>query len=293
MNPGFVLLGSHLGDPDRRILSPSQLRTLTDRMQRAGICHRGDLGLSDLRSLGYGPDMGTRILNLLSQQEEMEAYLRRGREAGCFPLTRGEEAFPALARKRLGGECPCCLFYKGDPSLLNTPAIALAGSRDLSAPNRAFAEEAGRQAAAHGMTLISGNARGADRAAQDACLAAGGKVISIVADDLLSKSADKNILYLSQEDYDLPFSSQRALSRNRLIHTMGYMTLVVQCALGHGGTWSGTAQNLQQGWSMVVCFRDGSPASLELQNRGAWLLDSSQLSELSNLREPQLRFADL
>ena len=191
-------------------------------------------------------------------------------------------------RRRLGGDCPACFFCKGDRSLLNTPAVALAGSRNLLEKNRDFAREAGRQAAKHGLTLVSGTARGADRTAQEACLAAGGRVISVVADSLLDKKPDRNILYMSQEDYDAPFSAQRALSRNRIIHTMGYLTLVAQCSLGTGGTWSGTIRNLQCGWSNVVCFRDGSQASLELQQRGAYLMDTRELEELTDFQDPQL-----
>ena len=96
------------------------------------------------------------------------------------------------------------------------------------------------------------------------------------------------MLYLSLEDFDGAFSSQRALSRNRVIHTLGCMTLVAQCSLGTGGTWSGTARNLREGWSLVVCFKDGSDASLALQQRGAWLMETSQLADLSNIKDPQL-----
>ena len=290
MIPGFLLLGSHLGDPERKILSPSQLRLLTNRLR---ICQRqdhGELTLRDLMALGYGEDLSRRILYLLSQEDQMEDYLALGRSRDCFPLTRGEETYPALVRKRLGGECPGCFFYKGDLRILEKPAISLVGSRDLNPANRDFAREAGRQAALHGLALVSGNARGADREAQQACLEAGGQVISVVADALSTKAVRPHVLYLSQEDFDAPFTAQRALSRNHVIHTLGYLTLVAQCSLGSGGTWSGTTRNLQQGWSLVVCFRDGSPASLELQSRGAYLLETGDLKDLSDLRPAQSSF---
>ena len=143
----------------------------------------------------------------------------------------------------------------------------------------------GKEAAYQGYTLVSGNARGADRAAQDACLAVGGKVICVVADELQNYTEQENILYLSEDSYDLPFSSQRALSRNRVIHALGYITLVAQCSLGNGGTWNGATRNLRNHWSPVFCFDDGSEAVVELQNLGATLIDSGQLSDLSLLRE--------
>ena len=288
---GFALLGSHLGDPDRKILTAPQIRTLTERMeQRPSGDPSRELTRMDLQGLGFGPDQSRRILSLLEDRDQLGAYLEEGRHHGCHLLTRGEEAYPATLRKRLGGESPCCLFYKGDPEILKHPCISLVGSRDLHPENEKFAREAGRQAAAHGLTLISGNARGADRTAQEACLEAGGRVISVVADALSDKKERPGLLYLSQEDWDLPFSAARALSRNRVIHAMGYLTLVAQCTLHSGGTWNGTVQNLQHGWSLVVCFRDGSEAACALESQGAYLIGIQELQGLTEIRSPQMSF---
>lgn len=137
---------------------------------------------------------------------------------------------------------------------------------------------------------MSGNARGADRAAQEACLRAGGKVISIVADELWKHPLRENVLYLSEEDYDSPFTKPRALSRNRCIHALGRMVFVAQSGLEKGGTWDGTARNLRFGWSPVACFRDGSEASRELEQMGAYLIDLEDLENFDNLPEPTALF---
>lgn len=249
-----------------------------------------ELTEEDFRAMGYGREMTLRLLSLLSDGDLLTAYVAWGEKRDCHPLTRGEDGYPALVRKRLGGESPACLFYKGERELLELPAVALAGSRDLRPANLEFAKEAGRQAAKNGLVLVSGNARGADRAAQEGCLEAGGKVISVVADSLLEKPLRKNMLYLSLEDYDAPFSSVRAHSRNRVIHTIGLGTLVPQCTLGAGGTWSGTTRNLREGWSPVLCFRDGSPASRELARLGAQLVELSELADLPELLETPTGF---
>ena len=131
--------------------------------------------------------------------------------------------------------------------------------------------------------MVSGNARGADRAAQEACLVSGGKVISIVADELWKHRFRENVLYLSEEDYDSPFTSQRALSRNRCIHALGQMVFVAQSGLQKGGTWNGTVKNLHFGWSPVACFRDGSDASKALEQLGAYLIGMEDLKEFDSL----------
>ena len=291
MNPreeGFLLLTSHLGVPDRRVLTQAQLRQLTGRM--AGLSapvEDRELELRDLIHLGYGPDMAVRILGLLNEREVLLHYLFRGAQSGCKPLTRVSEAYPHILRKRLGTDCPGCLWVRGDERLLSLPGIALVGSRELSPDNLAFAEAVGIQAAKRGLVLISGNARGADRAAQEACLRHGGRVISIVADRLDRQQDREGVLYVSEDGFDLPFSSQRALSRNRIIHSWGELAFVAQARLGAGGTWDGTMQNLRHGWSTVICFRDGSDAMAQLEQHGAYLADIKELEDMTSFASTQ------
>ena len=290
---GFLLLTSQLGNPDRKVLTPAQLRELTRRMATASrIREDRELEMADLLALGYSREMAGRILALLEERELLEYYVNRGRKAGCVPITRVSPGYPVALRQRLGGEAPGVLWAKGDLSLLNTPAVALVGSRDLKPENRKFAEEAGRQAAKQGLTLISGNARGADVTAQNACFRAGGRVISIVADSLASHSAKPNVLYLSEDSFDGEFSAQRALSRNRCIHTMGAPVLVAQANLQKGGTWDGTSKNLRCGWTPVCCFEDGSDAAQVLEQMGAALIGPEALSDLPELAKTEKSLFD-
>ncbi len=283
---GFLLLTSHLGDPGRKPLTAAQTRELMVRLSRAQQTEAGgDLSISHLTALGYGEAMARRIWELLSEESLLDRYLHRAEKEGIRPVTRATSSYPLILRRRLGMDAPGCLWARGDLSILDSPAVSLVGSRDLREENRAFAEEAGRQIALQGLTLVSGNARGADKAAQNACLEAGGKVISVVADDLRSHKAEKNLLFLSEHSYDEAFSAPRALSRNRCIHALGRITLVAQASLGKGGTWSGTAQNLRQGLSPVACFRDGSDASRELEAMGAYLIGLSDLQDLRPLQQ--------
>lgn len=289
MNPrerGFLLLTSHLGDPDRSVLTVAQLRTLAMRVQDM-VPEQTDRELTeaDLMVLGYNREMAERIVHLLAQESLLDAYLAKGKRQGSVPITRVSDWYPHILRQRLGLDSPGCLWARGDVEILNTPAIALVGSRDLREPNREFAEAVGAQAARQGLTLVSGNARGADRAAQEACLRAGGKVISIVADSL-NRVPLRNVLYLSEDGFDVEFSAQRALSRNRCIHALGRMVFVAQSELKKGGTWSGTVRNLRFGWSPVVCFRDGSEAAEQLEQMGAYQIGLADLQDFTCLQTP-------
>lgn len=291
MNPrekGFLLLSSHLGDPRRKPLSHYQLRILAQRARSMEKPEQDrELTEQDLIALGYSREMAGRILQLLEQTDVLDHYLSRGRDSGCFPVSRISREYPQLLRQRLGQESPGCLWGRGDPSLLGKPAISLVGSRELREENRRFAEKVGILAARNALVLVSGNARGADKAAQEACLAAGGQVISIVADALCEHPRRERVLYVSEDGFSEAFSSQRALSRNCCIHAMGQMVFVAQASLEKGGTWDGTAKNLRHGWSTVVCFRDESPASTALEQMGAWLIGMEELQDFSFLPAPE------
>lgn len=286
MNPrerGFLLLSSQLGDPERRPLTAAQLRTLAERVRYGNQpVENRELECRDLVALGYGQEMAERIVSLLAQEQRLDYYLRRSQRVGCRSLTRVTDGYPVQLRQRLGLDAPGCLWLKGDASLLQMPAVALVGSRDILPENRAFAAEVGRQAARQGYALVSGNARGADRVAQEACLAAGGCVISVVADELECQQPRGNILYVSEDSFDLPFSTQRALSRNRVIHCLGQCTFVAQSSYQRGGTWDGTVKNLRARWTPVFCFRDGAASTSSLIEMGA---EDAGLCQLHNFTQ--------
>lgn len=278
---GFLLLTSQLGDPERKPLTVSQLRTLATRVvQMEKPTQIRALTGEDLVALGYDRRMAFRIVQLLEDGGLLDRYLYRGRLRDCVPISRVSAAYPRAVHQRLGLNAPGCIWSKGDLTLLDTQCISLVGSRELAEPNRIFAERVGWEAARQGITLVSGNARGADRAAQETCLENGGRIISIVADELEKHPLRKNVLYLSEDSFDLHFSAQRALSRNSIIHALGYLTFVAQSELGAGGTWDGTTKNLRHRWSPVFCFDDGSPAATELEQLGATLIAPEQLADL-------------
>ncbi len=253
------------------------------RMDRA-------LSGSDLISLGYGEEMAAHILSLLEQEDVLEHYLNRGMRAGCSPVSRVSDNYPQELRQKLGLESPGCLWAKGDLALLERPKIALVGSRDISALGGRFAREVGIQAARQGYVLVSGNARGADRMAQNACLENGGSVICVIADGLKGKISNDRILYLSETGFDEPFSPQRAISRNRVIHALAEKTFVAQCGYQTGGTWDGTVKNLRHAWSAVFCNDDGSCAMTELQQMGAVPVSLGDLSDIAGLQIDTMSF---
>ena len=285
---GVLLLCSRLGDPDCKPLTMPQFRELglfVRASKPAGDPLR-DLTVSDLTALGYGEEQAIRVLRLLDRGPALRQYLSRGQRQDIHPMTFRSASYPSRIKQQLGHSCPPLFFYRGNPLLLEQPSIAVVGSRKLHPENEAFARQAGRLAAKAGLVLISGGATGADRAAQEACLEAGGSCVIVVADRLDQHPAHPRVLYLSADGYDLPFTNYRALNRNPWIHMLGNRTLAAQCTYGTGGTWQGCLDNLKHGWSDLFVFDDGSDGTIALKERGA--IGITDLPSLDALKKEQL-----
>ena len=294
MNPreaGFLLLGSCLGDPARRPLTPPQLQRLAARVRLHPIPGAGEEELTSahLFKLGCSHSEAEHIVSLLSETDRLSAYLDRAGALGLQCLTRANPRYPRRLMRALGDRAPSVLWFDGNLDLLQRTGLSLVGSRELRPENRTFAQAAGLQMARQGYVLVSGGARGADAAAQASCLTGGGQVIAVLAGPLTGAS-HRNLLLCCEDSFDLPFSPARALSRNRLIHILGEKTLVAQAAFGSGGTWAGATENLRRGWSPVFCFTDGSPGAKALLERGATGVTISQLTDFSSLQPAQTVF---
>lgn len=278
---GMILLCSHLGCNARPVLTPNMMKRVQTQVTRT----RQDnpqryLSTEELLRMGLQPALAQRVIDLMGDHMMLEQYLRQAERSGCVPLTPFTAGYPHRLWAKLGYEGPCCLWSKGNLSLLSRPAVAVVGSRDPAPAAREFAIRAGQAIAKRGFVLVSGNAKGVDSLAQEACLRAGGSVISVVADTLCDKKPHDRIVYLSENDYDVDFTSQRALSRNRVIHAMAELTFVSQCREGKGGTWSGSYANLKNKWSPVACFSDGTSGAYALERLGARLVTEADLESL-------------
>lgn len=217
-----------------------------------------------LLSLGCDEVEADKVVKLLQSEQVAQRYLSARPEIAV--LTRLSEGFPNELRRLQ--ECPSALFCLGDTDLFAKPKISVVGNRLLSEEAAAFAAEIGQTAAREGFVLVSGGANGADSIAQEACLQAGGAVISILP-SALPRQAKKNVLYCSDEGYANAFTSHRALRRNHYIHALGERCYVAQCLHPRGGTWDGCVDNLKRKLSPVCIRNDGSEGAKQLLSLGA------------------------
>ena len=289
---GVLLLCCPLGDPESQPLTMAQFRELGLRVRASGPSGDAlrELQPSDVEALGYKREQAERIVRLLDRETRLRSYLRAAEARGIYPVTRLSPDYPVRVAARQKLSSPPVLFCKGNASLFTGASAAVVGSRRLNPGNADFAAEAGRLAAEEGLTLVSGGAEGADRTAQEACQAAGGQAVVFVPDRLTDHSDCSNVLWCSEDGWDLPFTPIRALRRNGLIHMQGDRVLAAQCTYGIGGTWHGCLENLKHGWSPLFVYADGSQGASALIERGATPVE--RLESIKALRPDQTSLFD-
>jgi DNA processing protein len=113
-----------------------------------------------------------------SLAERVTAELAAAGRVGAELVTVLDDEYPA--NLRLIGNRPPFLFYRGTLVLADVRSVAVVGTRSPSAEGLARATELSAQLAGHGVTVISGLARGIDTAAHRAALGRGGRTIAVL-----------------------------------------------------------------------------------------------------------------
>ena len=203
---GLMLLCLPLGDTLAGALSLAQARELSKRARAIGIGEDDPLRevtQKDVQRLGYSEAEAAHIVALLNRERQLDGYLLAAEKAGVTVVTRLDTRFPQRLREQLGARCPAALFCRGDMSLLQSRCISVVGSRQLHSLGAAFAAQAGRLAAQEGYTLCSGDAMGADRTAQEACLQNGGSALVFPATELVYCPVREHVLYAAEGGFEL------------------------------------------------------------------------------------------
>lgn len=182
-------------------------------------------------------------------------------------------------------DLPSLLFYKGDPSMLCLPQIAIVGSRQASLQGQRTSREFAYQFARGGFHITSGLARGIDAAAHRGCLDGEGKTIAVLAcglDDVYPKrhrSLGQEILakggvLLSEYPPGMPALPHQFPIRNRLISGLSQALLVVEAAR-HSGSVVSAKWAAEQGVDVYAIpgsiYSPQSEGCLDLLRQGALL----------------------
>ncbi|NJK31253.1 MAG: DNA-processing protein DprA [Deltaproteobacteria bacterium] len=195
-----------------------------------------------------------RLRRLLERGFLLSQAVERWRSRAIWVVSRADSHYPRRLKIRLKDAAPPVLYGCGDSEILGTGGLAVVGSRDVDENLLAYTEGLGRLAATARKTLVSGGARGVDRAAMLGALAAGGRSVGVLADSLersvtnreyRDKLLARQLVLVSPYDPSAGFNVGNAMRRNRLIYALADAAVVVESALNKGGTWAGAVEQLE------------------------------------------------
>jgi DNA processing protein len=298
-----AMLCSHLGlgSSDEPTVAPLTLRewnALARKISDSEIKNpRGLIGLSAeelAKLLGLAAAEAERFVQLLARGGSMALELEHLAASGIWCVTSIDDAYPARLRNTLKHQAPAVLFGSGALEILEKPAIAIVGSRNLDESGEDFTRRLGALCAQQSVVVVSGGARGTDRVSMQAALDAGGHAVGILADSL-SRSirqpdvrefvADGRLVLLTPYRPDNGFSIGAAMGRNKVIYGAADYSVVVSSDYQKGGTWSGAVETLSSGWCPVfVRSGDNVPAGNgELIKKGAQPLIDADLDDVGDI----------
>ena len=224
----------------------------------------------------------TRLRALLGRGFLLSQAAERWQTRGIWVVSRADAAYPPRLKKRLKNDAPSVLYGCGLQEIMHTRSFAIVGSRNVTEPLVEYTRETASLVARAGLTVVSGGARGVDRAAMNGALEVDGRVVGVLPGDLektVMNREHRNLLLedrlalISPFDPSLRFTVAQAMQRNKVIYALAEVGLVVNADTNRGGTWAGAVEQLKK-YSVPLFVRSaGNPcAGLEaLQHHGARL----------------------
>jgi DNA protecting protein DprA len=215
-----------------------------DAAEWSEVCHLND---DAIKKLEAGKEKLVGQAFLAEQLAHNQVHL----------LTILDEDYPGLLKASLKPEqTPPLLFYAGDLRILERKAIAIIGSRNASEESLDFTRAAARYCAERGANVISGNARGVDRAAYEGATSSDGcttvvlphgirKLSGVQMRALVPQIESGRVLLISQFHPDAQWVVSRAMERNKVVTGLAQIVIVAQSDV-QGGTWEGANGALKQ-----------------------------------------------
>jgi len=157
-------------------------------------------------------------------------------------IRRGDDDYPELFEQI--SRPPSDLYVKGDPGLLQLPALAIVGSRNPTQAGARNAFEFARHLGGMGFCIVSGLAEGIDTAAHRGALDAGAATVAFLGHgiDRVYPASNRDLAHeiaahgalVSEFPLGTHPGRENFPQRNRLISGMSLGTLVVEAARRSG-----------------------------------------------------------
>lgn len=199
----------------------------------------------------FGTDTGPKFqstvferLKKLRSEAALDDMLGQLENRHVKLLFSEDKEYPALLRAI--DDFPYLLYYAGRLECLQAPAVALVGTRNASSYGKGVASAIARDLANAGVTVVSGLARGIDKAAHTGALEAEGSTVGVLGSGinlpyppenapLLRRIAAGKGLILTEYPLDAEPLSFHFPYRNRIISGISLATVFVEGAVRSGG----------------------------------------------------------
>ena len=267
----------------------AELLTLSEYNRLARSLREKQLQPADL--LGPDASAAVKLVAPIFGQQRLDALLGRGfllshavdrwASRSIWVVSRADPSYPRRLKTRLREDAPPILYGCGDAALLENGGLAVVGSRHVDQALTEYTEELGRTVAAAKRSIVSGGAKGIDKAAMHGALQAGGTVIGVMADSLERAALARDnreplmeghLVFISAYDPAAGFNVGHAMNRNKAIYALADAALVVTADFEKGGTWAGAIEQLERLRLVPVFVRNGPSAgrgNSALMQRGA------------------------
>jgi DNA processing protein len=112
----------------------------------------------------------------------IKTQVEKIREHDAALISFWDEKYPEILKRIY--DPPAFLFFKGNINVFESPALGIVGARTPSSYGKIITERFAEDLCRHGVTIVSGFARGVDTIAHKTVLKNGGKTIAVLGNGL-------------------------------------------------------------------------------------------------------------
>ena len=220
------------------------------------------------------------------QKEMVERELSLLERAGGKIITLKDDDYPRRLKDIY--DPPALLYVRGELRREDELAVAIVGSRKTAPYGRWMTEKIGEDLARHGVTVVSGMARGIDSLAHKGAIQGGGRTIAVLGCgvDVIYPSENRSLFHqiieqgaiLSEFPMGSPPEGGHFPKRNRIISGLSIGVVIVQ-ASAESGSLITAGYALEQGREVFAVPGnvgvEGSRGTNQLIKDGAKLVESS------------------
>lgn len=289
----FMLCSHLLKSEEYKPYEPLEWTKLAELLVQAGLQPSDLPEMSDdeLKNLHMDNKEINRLHHLFNRGGSLAFEMEKYENIGISVVTRADAEYPKILKSKLGKTCPPLFYYAGNLKLAEQKCIGFVGSRNIDDNDIKFTERTVSTVNSLGYTVVSGGARGIDTISAETSLKNGNEAVIYLADSMIKKIRNKNIisavqneklLLLSVVKPDMNFTVASAMMRNRYIYAQSACTVVVHSDYKKGGTWNGAIDSIKHKIAPVYCYNNSAyQGNQELIKLGGIPIDENWNGDIS------------